>query len=178
MYLPSLNGISDLSRYSHNTLNKSHRARLISNDIIDILLTTNSANLGLMYVGACGRDDPLSVSVQNSINTNFVHKKLADLPALPTVSFEIPKPVLMTPEQIETQLRLTESWGRVVRGFADPAIPSRQQRPSTFVAPPSEIDWTSFKSWLAKKYSRGHSHDIYNTALKYHECACLRKEIR
>ena len=108
-----------------------------------------------MYGWAMGRDHVSRQLEQYLGNESslFDAKALYDLPGMPTITFEILKPKLLTPEQIQAELRMTESWGRHLRGDV-----SESTRESLTVVDPTrdhlEIDWSGFKDWLFEQYSR------------------------
>jgi hypothetical protein len=69
-----------------------------------------------MYDWTMGHCVLPKIFYQNSINTILTPETLAGSSKLAIVKFDIPKPSLLTPEQIQSELRMTESWGRYVRG--------------------------------------------------------------
>ena len=154
---------------------------IAAGSIVNNLLTMPSWSSGPVYDGARGQIHSNSLS---STQSPF------QLPiAMPTMTFEIPNAKLLTEEERQIEIRKQDALFRILSGplplqqqqpttaifqIYNGPIPTQQQPSQPFSAsinPPPEIDWPKFKEWLAKKYSRGHSHDLYNTALKYYECA-------
>ena len=128
-----------------------------------------------MYRWTIGRDlrsRLLEQSVGNE-SSLFDSETVYDTGGMPKVTFEIPKPMLLTPKQIQVELSKTESLGRFVRAeIADPAIQQRRTTNFDSLAPsPLEIDWSGFKEWPSKQNSRTHARALYNFAFNYHESA-------
>ncbi|MHB1868887.1 MAG: site-specific integrase [Nitrososphaerales archaeon] len=92
---------------------------------------------------------------------------------MPTVTFEIPKPQLLSKAQIEAEIRIREAYIEIVNGIVDRAIPAKQTTASVnaLTTTPSDIDWARFSDWLDKQYSRSHAKAIFSFALKYYQAA-------
>ena len=126
-----------------------------------------------MYEWAIGRNNSPDITPQISDTIALGVRTCDSLFPLPTFTFLISKPKLLSPEEIQIELRETESWGRAVGVESSNPIVRAQLLGNLDhnVANRSEADWSKFQEWLEKQYSHSHARAIFSFAIKYHEAA-------